>query len=182
MKKVLKFIISLLCCYLVAVAVNYFFFDHIVVSGSSMNPTLSNGEFGISDKLVFKLTGLNRFDVVVIEIDDDKLVKRIVGLPNEKITYKNGILFVNDKVINENFINEINTYDNFEVTLAANEYFVLGDNRTNSLDSRNFGPIKIEDIKSKLFMINGICENGIVCDESNSCDCNRIYHFPRIVS
>lgn len=185
MRKLLKIVIVVLVCYIIAVVSNAIFLDQIVISGNSMESNFSNGEFGLADKQLYKITKLKRFDVVVIEQDKEYIVKRVVGLPNETIEYKNGVLKVNNEVINESFISD-NTKsetnrDGLEIsiTLKENEYYVLGDNRYTSYDSRNFGPVDFDNIKGRLFVIYGQCSN-LVC-EDNTCKCDKKYFIPRFI-
>lgn len=186
MKKVLKAVFVVLICYFIAVISNAIFLEHIVVSGSSMESSLSDGEFGLADKQFYKISKLDRFDIVVVKNNNEKIVKRVIGLPNEKIEYIDGKLFINDEIVNEDFIDnqaKLDTNRNgikISLTLKEDEYFVLGDNRLNSLDSRNFGPVKEDMITSRVFMIYGRCKN-LVCNNAGECECNRSYFWPRFI-
>ena len=90
-----------------------------------------------------------RFDIVVFDYGDSKLVKRIIGLPGETIEYKNGELYINNQKVDDPFANKTKDFKlsdlNLEV-IPENTYFVLGDNRTNSSDSRIIGPISKDSI------------------------------------
>lgn len=118
----------------------------ICVQGSSMYPTLQNGEMGVSF-IITRNIGVDRFDIVIIEpkAGTDRLVKRVIGLPNERISYQDNKLYVNDVYVEEYFLNDTFTAD-FEVVLAENEYFCMGDNRLYSSDSRYYGPFLKEEI------------------------------------
>ena len=185
MRKLLKFILIVLVCYFIAVVSNVVFLEQIVISGKSMESNFSEGEFGLADKQIYKLSSLNRFDVVVIKEGNDYIIKRIIGLPNETIFYKDGVLMVNDEVVYENFIDESTKLETNRngmeilVTLKDHEYYVLGDNRVISYDSRNIGPIHKDLIKGRVFVIYGKCEN-LVC-EVNKCNCDRRYFIPRFI-
>jgi len=138
-------------------------FSKIEVSGVSMNPTLKSGEYGITDNFTYRIFGVHRFDIITIELDDKTIVKRVVGLPGEKLYYDVDGLHVDGHLIEEDFIDESmikKTITNTPlcttgVTLGEDEYYVLGDNRSNSTDSRYIGPIKAEQIKSRGFIIYG---------------------------
>ena len=87
-----------------------------------------------------------RFDIAIIEQDNKLLIKRVIGLPGEKVEYQNGILLINDTIIEDAYGVGM-TYD-FDIQLSENEYFCLGDNREHSSDSRVYGPFNIKDIKA----------------------------------
>ena len=128
------------------------------VVGDSMNPTLKNGDVVIIDKLTYKLIPLKRGDIVSFYYDDTKyLVKRIIGLPGETLEIKNNKIYINNEVIND-YVKNINMKD-FSLEelgyskIPDNMYFVMGDNRENSLDSRDsrVGLIPKEAIIGKSF-------------------------------
>ena len=105
------------------------------VSGESMEPNLHDG-----DKLLCLYPGeVMRGDIVIIEVDGENLVKRVVGIPGDSVYY------------NDVDVSTIHSVDHpTKVTLNENEYFVVGDNREVSEDSRIFGPIGLEQIKRKM--------------------------------
>lgn len=113
----------------------------IKVNGDSMVPNLQDGNLMILKKYDKKL---ERFDIVVIDNDGEKIIKRIIGLPKEDIKYETGILYINDEVIEDNYGS--GTTNDFIDYCTEDEYFVLGDNRETSLDSRRLGCINKEDI------------------------------------
>lgn len=144
---------------LVAVLVVLNFLIHPVqVEGNSMAPTLKNQEYGLSNIIGAKLGHFDRFDIVIIHMEDSGryLIKRIIGLPGETISYKNDVLYVNGKAVKEPFLdsNFMSAYPQFtsdveEITLGKDEYFCLGDNRPNSADSRMYGAFKKSQITAK---------------------------------
>lgn len=122
----------------------------VLVDGSSMSPTLSDKQFLILNRSTKKL---NRNDIVVFEHDNSKLIKRIIALPGETIEYKDGILYINDRKYDDKFASITENFDltNFGIQkLPENSYFLLGDNRNNSIDSRIIGPVNIEKINGKV--------------------------------
>ena len=143
---------------IVLIVVN-FILRPIQVRGSSMYPTLSNGNMGVSNLLGYSMDGIRRFDIVIIYVEDknEYLVKRCVGLPGETIAYKDEVLYVNGEAVDEPFFDEeyVNSYSNGftddvdEITLGADEYFCVGDNRPHSTDSRYYGPFRKDQIVSK---------------------------------
>ncbi len=138
---------------ILVIVVRSFIITPIRVEQKSMNPTLKHNDIMMLNKIGLKLNDINRFDVVVLNVQDEYLIKRVVGLPGEYIEYKDNKLFVNDKVVEENFtrtntgdfVLEVIGYD----IIPENKYFVIGDNRGNSTDSRIFGLINEEDIIGK---------------------------------
>ena len=137
----------------VIVLLKIYVISPIRVNGTSMNPTLENGDIMILNKIGYRITKIKRFDIVVIKYKDELLIKRVIGLPGEKIKYENNTLYVNDKALDEEF-DKTYTY-NFSIkeigstTVPEDSYFVLGDNREVSKDSRSIGFIDREDIVGK---------------------------------
>ena len=168
-KSKFNFAYMIIICLIVAKLITSFVFISVMVDGNSMHSTLKNGDKGITDGLFYKITGIDRFDIVIIEEKnfDENLVKRVIGLPGETVRYEKGVLYINDKIVKEKFISEevakqtITRYgnDTFEVTLDDDEYYVLGDNRGNSTDSRYFGPIKKSQIKGVGMMLFAGCKS-----------------------
>ena len=121
------------------------------VNGESMDNTLKNGQILILNKVS---SNYKRFDIVVIKYGNERIIKRIIGLPGEDIKYEDNKLFVNGNYIDENFSHS-ETY-NFNLSDITTErkipdgyYLVLGDNRLKSYDSREIGLIKKTDIEGK---------------------------------
>lgn len=123
----------------------------VYVEGQSMNPAVKEGTIGLSNIAFRHVFGLSRFDIVLIQRDNgDIWVKRVIGLPNETLSVKDNVLYINHKPYAQAFLSEnIQTADFDEIKLGDNEVFVMGDNRENSYDSRNVGAILISDVISK---------------------------------
>ena len=138
----IKELIPYLIIIIVVVLIRTFVVTPVRVDGSSMYPTLKNGEILILKK--FDKT-YDRFDIVVVKYNGERLVKRIIGLPGEHIVYKDSKLYVNDELIDEKFLPSDLTFDDFDNILLGKNfipdyyYFVVGDNRNNSTDSRIIG-------------------------------------------
>ena len=153
------FLITAVCVFVCA----NFIVRPVKVKGSSMYPTLQDSEYGFSNIIGTKISKLNRFDIVVIYIPEKKeyIVKRVIGLPNEKVSYVDDQLYINDQPVEEPFLNTEykNSYDGtftdgvLETTLGDDEYYCLGDNRPNSKDSRYYGPFSANNISSKGILI-----------------------------
>lgn len=129
------------------------------VLGPSMQPNLKANDVVLIDKLKYRFTDIKRFEVVVLEYKDSKyLIKRVIGLPGDTIEYKSNILYINGNAINEDFLksdiitNDFSLNDIGYTTIPDNMYLVLGDNRTNSMDGRDFGLIDKSQIKGKVFI------------------------------
>ena len=128
-----------------------FLYSPIRVTGDSMVPTLLDGDIMILDKIGYRINGLKRFDIVVIKYNNEKIIKRVIGLPGDYIEYKDNILYVNGKEIKEEYKRDIT--NNFSLKdlgyekIPENKYLVLGDNRSISKDSRIIGLIDKEDIE-----------------------------------
>lgn len=144
----------------ISIVMTNIFFKPIQVSGTSMYPTLKDGEVGISYILPVKLRKIKRFDIVVVYSDklNEYLIKRVVGLPGETVEYRNSKLFINGSLVDEDFLSDTYTSkyevftDNTEVIkLGKDEYYCVGDNRPNSSDSRILGPFKFKQIVSTGF-------------------------------
>ena len=151
-KKILNTIIPYIIIIIVVVIIRSFVITPIQVDGMSMYSTLSDNEI-----LILKKYNKNykRFDIVVFDYNGKKLIKRIIGLPGETLEYKNNKLYINGKYVKEDFLNSYNkTYD-FKLEnlgykkIPDNTYFVMGDNRINSTDSRIIGPVLKNQIDGK---------------------------------
>ncbi len=120
-----------------------------IVSGASMSPTFESGQYLIVDELTYRFEAPKRGDVIILKKprqEAEYLIKRIVGLPGDTVTIKNGIVAVgnasnpNGITLSEPYVKNKDRGD-FEITMKPDEYFVMGDNRPVSLDSRVVGPI-----------------------------------------
>lgn len=142
------------------VLIHTFVMEPVKVSGNSMYPTLHDKDLILIEKITTSQKKLERFDMIVFENKDDSevhYVKRVIGLPGEKVQIQDGEIFVNDQKIEDYYgyedvlINPGMAYD--PVTLGPNQYFVLGDNRNHSSDSRfaEIGLVDQSQINGKLF-------------------------------
>ena len=142
-KKEKKFLLLVM----IIILFKIFIFNFILVKGDSMNPKYKNNDFMFLNKIIYSFKPIRRGEVIVLKYKNNDLIKRIIGLPNDKIKVENGKLYINNKEYYENYINSYTaSYDFNEITLKDNEYFVMGDNRYNSYDSRNFGTITKNNI------------------------------------
>lgn len=145
LKKILKEIIPYIIIIIVVLIIKTYIFTPIMVNGSSMDDTLKNKDIMILDKIGMKINGIKRFDIVVIETNRGKIIKRVIGMPGETIEYKDNKLYINDKEVKDNY-GSTKTSDISKREIPNNMYFVLGDNRIDSLDSEELGPFLEKDI------------------------------------
>ncbi len=165
MKKVLREILSTSLYLLVVLCITYlvihFVGQRTQVSGSSMEPKLSNNDNLIVDKITYRFKDPERYDIIVFPFeyeDNTYYIKRIIGLPGETVYIDNeGTIFINDTALDEAYGREIikepgRAYE--PITLGEDEYFVMGDNRNNSTDSRDpsVGNIKRDRIIGRAWL------------------------------
>jgi len=127
----------------------------IRVDGFSMEPTLKSGEFVIVNKLAYKLGNPILGDVIVFHYPrdpDQEYIKRVIGVPGDRIQISNGQVTINDVPIEEPYIAAAPNYQS-EWTVPEESLFVLGDNRNNSSDSHNWGPVPMENVIGKAFFV-----------------------------
>jgi signal peptidase I len=142
---------------IIVVPIRMFAVEPFVVSGSSMFPTFDNGDYLIVDKISYRLSDPQRDDVVIFKYPNDQtkyFIKRVIGLPNETVDIKDGVVTIKNSAnpdgftLNEPYIKNISsTESHFE--LKGDEYFVMGDNRNASSDSRYWGAVKRDLLTGK---------------------------------
>ena len=149
--KFIRELIPYLVIILVVLILRTFVVTPIVVSGESMVPTLAGNELMLLKKYD---TDYERFDIVVVykSVEGDNLIKRIIGMPNDTISYKNNVLYINGKALEDVYAYGV-TEDFLEITLDSDEYFLMGDNRAVSLDSRELGIIKDKEIEGTVGIV-----------------------------
>ncbi|HEX3049455.1 MAG TPA: signal peptidase I [Aggregatilineaceae bacterium] len=128
------------------------FLPRYVVDGASMEPNFHTSERVIVDRLTMLISGPSRGDVIVLDsptTEDELLIKRVIGLPNETVVIQDGRVYVNGQLLDEPYVNNFCTYASCNGTweLGPDQFFVLGDNRSHSLDSHSFGPVPRSSIK-----------------------------------
>ena len=154
MKNIIKELLPYVLILGGVILIRTFIVTPVIVSGDSMKPNLHNGDLLLERKIGYNSTNIKRFDIVVIKEGKEEIIKRIIGLPGEHISYKNNKLYVNDKVLEENFdFRKTNDFNLEEIcscnSIPKGKYLVLGDNRPISKDSRMIGLIDEKDILGK---------------------------------
>ncbi len=135
---------------LAVIIIRTFLVTPAIVDGKSMDDNLHNNDLVIINKLVYRFKDIERFDVVVVknDKDKDKIIKRVIALPNETLIYRNNRLYINGEEIKTDI--KFKDTEDFKYTTKDNEYFVLGDNRPVSKDSRYLGPFARNKILGKV--------------------------------
>lgn len=158
----IEFIQTLVIFAAIASAIYLFIAQPHKVSGASMDPNFKNGQYIITDKLTYRFHEPKRGEVVVFKNPKDisqDFIKRIIGIPSDRVEVLGGSIFINGKKLNEPFLAEgISTRSGFflkegeEVIVEKDNYIVLGDNRSNSSDSREWGFIEKNEIIGRVII------------------------------
>jgi signal peptidase I len=159
-KIILEAIFLFLLALVVVLPIRFFIFQPFFVKYSSMEPTYHNGDYLIVDELTYKFRSPQREEVVVFHYPlnpKELFIKRIIGLPGETLFVKDNKISIRyvyeDKILEEKYLPEGTfTPGNITITLKPDEYFVLGDNREHSSDSRMWGPIKANSIIGRVIL------------------------------
>jgi len=171
MKKFLGFVWELVKVVVISlviiIPIRYFLIQPFYVKGASMEPNFHDQEYLIIDEISYRFEQPKRGDIIVFRYPKDPqqyFIKRIIGLPGEKVILKDGQVYVYNQqfpdgaALEEKYLAaDVKTYSNNgidSITLGQDEYFVLGDNRNSSRDSRSFGPV------NKSFIIGRVALRG----------------------
>ncbi|MBI3878642.1 MAG: signal peptidase I [Verrucomicrobia bacterium] len=135
------------------ILVSKFLLGSVEVDGPSMEPTLHNGSRFLVNRWVYFFRAPRRNELVILRdhLDDNLCIKRVVALPGETIEFRHGRVYLNDELLTEAYLGkDVQTWtiktSLARVKIPADHYFVLGDNRANSIDGRTYGPLHREDI------------------------------------
>lgn len=145
--KIIRDLIPYVFIVFLVIIVRTYIATPVRVDGNSMRKTLEDGDI----LLLYKMAKFERNDIIVLDEKEDEeiIIKRIIALPGETIKIQNGKIYINDKEYNDEFAYG-DTSDYEQVTLDEDEYFILGDNRLISKDSRYFGTITEDEIIGKV--------------------------------
>jgi len=160
---ILDLVETIITALLVFVIIYLFLFQPHQVKGNSMQPNFEDGEYLLTNKVTYRINKPKRGEVVIFESPQNKdfdYIKRIIGLPGEKVKIVNGKIFINGSVLDESAYLADDVYtqegsflpENEEVDVSENQYFVVGDNRSHSSDSREWGFISVENIIGKTWV------------------------------
>lgn len=156
--KFFKELVPYVVILIVVIVIRTYIVTPIKVHGASMQPTLYGDEVMLLTK--YNKDKIEKFDIVVVHINlvysgnryDEDIIKRVIGMPGDKVSCTDGKIYVNSKLLDEDYSDGF-TNDFAEVKLKEDEYFVLGDNRDDSFDSSEFGIVKKEQIKGKTSLV-----------------------------
>lgn len=162
LQKICKFIADIILIIVFAYTLVNFTCSQVTVSGSSMKPTIEGNDTIFVNKMAYAFTKPKRYSVIAFQLGGSELskvyVKRVIGLPGETVQIVDGKVYINDKELTDDVIESNILTPGIaanKITLGENEYFVLGDNRNNSDDSRfsNVGIVKKENIIGSAWMV-----------------------------
>lgn len=142
----------------VGVLVNYFLISIIPIRGESMETNFHSGNWVVLNKLTYSKGEVKRGDVVGLKFPGDpnkeKLIKRVIGLPGETIVISQGLIFINSKRLEESYLPETDrTLPDLSLNLKDDQYYLIGDNRNNSSDSRIWGPASKKEFIGKVVFV-----------------------------
>ena len=156
-KKIIKEIIIYASIIIFIVLLRSFVITPVRVNGDSMETTLHDKEIMLLNKIDYRFNKIERFDIVVIKYNDEYLIKRVIGLPGERLYYKDNVLYINDEAVMESYLTQptadFDIEDFGSKTIPKNKYVVLGDNRSVSLDSRFIGFVDKKDIAGSASLV-----------------------------
>jgi len=156
---VFDFLKTVVIIFVLAFVIKAFVIQPYIIDGESMEPTFQNNDYLITEKVSYHLRQPQRGDIVIFHPPDSlsiSYVKRIVGLPEDEVEIKDKKVYVNGKRIIEPYLTSNDETaapkgNDLKMNVSANEYFVMGDNRNHSRDSREIGPIPSKNIVSRIW-------------------------------
>ena len=154
-REILSWVAVFAAAILVAALIQFFVLEPLRVDGQSMSRTLIHNEFILVSKADYWQQEPQRLDVVICRYPgrEDTYVKRVVGIPGDTVEVKKDVVLVNGTALTEDYITYPADYNFGPITLAGDEYFVLGDNRIHSTDSHIIGPIRRDAILGRVRLV-----------------------------
>lgn len=151
-----EFVETIVITLVIYVLVRLLLFESYRVVGHSMDPTLEDNQFLVVEKVGYRWHEPKRGDIIVFRDpngDKRKLIKRVIGLPGEVVEIQAGQVLIDGQPLDEPYIVDPGRYSQPLTQVPDGEYFVLGDNRNNSSDSRSFGSIAVNDIVGRAWLV-----------------------------
>ncbi|MCX6809382.1 MAG: signal peptidase I [Candidatus Berkelbacteria bacterium] len=154
------FVKTIVIVVILAFIIRVFIIQPFIVEGQSMEPTFHNNDYLITEKVTYKFRTPERGEIVIFHPPDNtsvNYIKRIIGLPGDTIEIKDGSIFVNSNELTEKYLNSdeqtaLSQGNQEKITLGEKEYYVFGDNRNHSRDSRELGPIPLDNLVSRVWV------------------------------
>lgn len=154
-----EFIKTMIIIVALAFAIRVFIIQPFVVEGESMEPTFQSKDYLITEKISYRLRLPKQGEIIIFNPPDkpsENYIKRIIAVPGDKVAVKGGSVYINDRIISEPYLNEMDKTlvaqkEGYTTVLKEDEYFVMGDNRSHSRDSREIGSIPGQNIISKVW-------------------------------
>jgi signal peptidase I len=159
-RQTVEWVLLVMGALLIALVIKTFLFQAFYIPSASMDPTLKVHDRVLVNKLSYHLHPVHRGDIVVFKAPKEErtaeikdLVKRVIGLPGDTLEARDGHIYVNDRLLKEPYLPKGTVTDNLpRQVIPAGSYFMMGDNRGESSDSRVFGPIKRSTIIGRAFI------------------------------
>lgn len=156
-KSILEWIALIVAAWIISFAIRTFVFDTRIVPTGSMLPTIQLQDRVIFDKLFYHFDTLERGDIIMFSPppaaeESEDLVKRIIGLPGERLEVKEGKVWINGKELDEPYLNQAPNYTYGPIDIPEDSYIMFGDNRNNSKDSHVWGLLPKENIKGRVIL------------------------------
>ena len=155
-KEIFEWLLYISVALLISFGIRQYIFQPYRVQMGSMMPTLKENDLVLVDKIEYKLRDPKRGDVIVFRpptLDNVFYIKRVIGVPGDVVEVKDGFVYINQEKIMEPYLVVETPGIYGPKVLNIDEYFVMGDHRNNSLDSREFGPIQYQSIAGKAFFV-----------------------------
>jgi len=158
-RAILREIVETVALFVVVFTIARFAIGNYSILGQSMEPNYREDQRLLVDKITPHLFGYNRGDIVIVHspMQDIELIKRLIGKPGDTIELRDNRVYVNGEPLNEPYLppnaNSGPTRGDFKWTLGTDEYFIMGDNRSFSQDSRSFGPVSADRIVGRALLL-----------------------------
>ncbi len=149
-KEIIKEILSYIVIIVVVLLIKRYIISPVKVTGDSMNPTLKDWDIMLLNEIGYSINGVKRFDIVVVYYGNTMLIKRVIGMPGDTVRFEDNKLYINGEYVEEPFDHEVTHNYELEGVIPEGKYFVVGDNRPNSKDSRYIGLVTDKMIRGKI--------------------------------